>query len=93
MRQNYSVLTIKYAFTLTPTLSLKGEGVLRDLRARAKITSHFRISSSGHLRPIFTHTILNVGVPALAVVLLQVDQICPKSEREFCEGIFARTLS
>jgi len=68
-------------------------GVMRiRLRARAKITSHFRISSSGHLRPIFTHTILNVGLPTLAVVLPQVDPICPKSEREFCEVIFARAL-
>jgi hypothetical protein len=31
------------------------------LRARATITSHFRIPSSCHLGPIFTRTILNVG--------------------------------
>jgi len=57
-----------------------------NLRARTKITSHFRISSSGHLRTIFTYTILNVGLPTLPV--LQIDPICPKSEREFSEVIF-----
>ena len=62
-----------------------------NLRTRTKITSHFRISSSGHLTTIFTYTILNVGLPTLAV--LQIDPICPKSEREFCEVIFVRTLN
>ena len=63
-----------------------------SLRVRAKITTHFHISYSGHLRPIFTRTILNVGLSTLAVVFLQIDPIWPKSEREFCEVIFARTL-
>ena len=54
-----------------------------NLRARERITPHFRIPSSGHLEPIFTRTILNVGLPTLAVVLTQIDSICPKSGREF----------
>ncbi len=36
-----------------------------DLRARQKITSHFHIPSSGHLRPIRNRKILEI-VPPLA---------------------------
>jgi hypothetical protein len=62
------------------------------LRARAKITSNFRIPSSGHLGPIFTHTIFNVDHATLPVMLPQIDPICHKSEREFWEVIFARAF-
>ena len=63
------------------------------LRAREIITSHFRIPPSGQLGPIFTCTILNVGMATLAVVLTQIDPICPKSGREFWGVIISRTLN
>jgi len=63
------------------------------VRARETITSHFRIPPSGHLGPFFTRTILNVGVATLAGVFPQINPICPKSGREFQEGIVSRTLS
>jgi len=67
--------------------------VLRTLRARETIPSHFRIPSSGHLEPIFTRKILNVGFATPAVVLPQIDSIWPKSGREFWEVIISRTLT
>ena len=66
---------------------------MRELRARETITSHFRIPSSRHLEPTFTRTILNVGFATLAVLLHQIDSICPKSGREFLEVIVSRALS
>ena len=62
-------------------------------RARETITSHFHIPSSGHLGPIFTRKILNVDLATPAVVLPQIDPICPKPGREFWEVIVSRTLS
>ncbi len=41
------------------------------LRARQKITSHFHISSSGHLRPILNRKILEI-VPLLVQLLVQL---------------------
>jgi len=64
-----------------------------DLRARETITSHFRIPSSGHLEPTFTHKILNVGFATPAVLLPQIDSILPKSGREFLEVIISRALT
>jgi len=43
------------------------------LRARTTIISHFRISSSGQLGPIFTRTILTVGLATSPLVLPQID--------------------
>ena len=63
------------------------------LRARERITSHFRIPSSSHLEPIFTRKILNVAFATPAVLLPQIDSIWPKSGREFLEGILSRALS
>ncbi len=51
------------------------------LRAREKITLHSCISFSGHLCPIFIRRILNVALAMFAVQLNQIDQICPKPER------------
>jgi len=62
------------------------------LRARARTPSHFRIPSSGHLGPIFSRTILNVGLATSAVVLTQIDPICHKSGREFWGVIVSRAL-
>ncbi len=73
-------------------LALRARGAT-PLRARAKITSHFRIPSSCHLGPIFTRTILNVGFATPAVVLPQIAPIWHKAGSEFLEVIFARTLS
>ncbi len=56
------------------------------LRARLKITSHFRIPSSGHLCPILNRKIFEIDpllVPLLAGQF-RIEQIWPKSEREFC---------
>ena len=79
------------------TLSSQGHGtshlkesVNLSLRARERITSHFRIPSSSQIEPIFTHTILNVGFATPAVVLPQIDSIWHKSGREFLEGIISR---
>jgi len=60
------------------------------LRVDAEITSHFRISSSGHppigvegkLWPIFTHKILKRAVLFLRFCSLRSTQIRPKSERQ-----------
>ncbi len=65
----------------------------KGLRVRETITSHFLIPPSGHLEPLFIRTILNVGPSTLAVVLPQIDPICPKSGRELWEVIVSRTLS
>ena len=63
------------------------------LRARERITSHFRIPSSGHLEPIFTRKILNVGFATPAVLLRQIGSRWPKSGREFLAVILSRALS
>jgi len=63
------------------------------LRARAEITSHFRIPSSGHPGPILKRKILNVVPATPAVLRLRIDPIRPKSGREFRELISARALS
>ena len=65
---------------------------LLALRAREIITSHFRIPPSGQLGPIFTPTILSVGLATPAVVLHQSDPTWPKFWREFWEVIVSRTL-
>jgi len=65
---------------------------LIHIRARVIILSHFRIPSSSHLEPIFTHTILNVGFATPAVVLTQIDSICLKSGRQFLKVIVSQTL-
>jgi len=62
------------------------------LRARESITPHFRFPSSGHLEPIFTRKILNVGFATSVVLLPQIDPICLKSGREFWEGMISRAL-
>ncbi len=62
------------------------------LRARERITSHFRIPSSSHLEPIFNRKILNVGFATPAVLLLKMGSIWPKSGREFWEVILSRAL-
>jgi len=49
------------------------------LRVDAEITSHFCISSSGHLWPIFTHKILKRAVLFLRFCSLRSTQIRPKS--------------
>ena len=63
------------------------------LRARETITAHFRLPSSGHLEPIFTRTILNVGFATPAVLLPQINSIWPKSWREFLAVIVSRALT
>jgi len=45
------------------------------LRACETITPHFRLPSSGHLEPIFTRKILNVGFATPAVLLPQIGSI------------------
>jgi len=45
------------------------------LRAREIITPHFCSPSSGHLEPIFTHKILNVGFATPAVLFPQIGSI------------------
>ena len=66
--------------------------VSQVLRARERITSHFRIPSLSHLEPIFTRKILNVGFATPAVLLPQIDSIWLKSGREFLEVILSRAL-
>ncbi len=63
-----------------------------ELRAHETITSHFRFPPSGHLGPIFTRKIHNVGLATPAALLPQVDPIFPKSGREFWEVIISRIL-
>jgi len=63
------------------------------LRAREKITPHFRLLSSGHLEPIFTRKILNVGFATPAVFLPQIGSRWPKSGLEFWKVILSRTLA
>ena len=63
------------------------------LRACEIITSHFRIPSSGQVRPIFTRAILNVALATPAVGLPQIDPTWPKSWREFWGVIVLRALS
>jgi len=59
------------------------------LKARSKITSHFGILSSGCLRSI-TGARLPVDSDGAGKRKLRIQ---PKSERQFCEFIFERTLS
>ncbi len=82
-----------YATTPPVFQALLNMTMLVLLRARETITSHFRIPPSGQLGPIFTRTILGVGLATPAVALHQSDPTCPKSGREFWEGIVPRTLN
>ena len=64
-----------------------------DLSDCAKITSHFGIPSSGHLRPPLNREILNVDRATPAVSLNRVGQIYPKYGRQICEVILAQSQS
>ena len=57
-------------------------GSIFALRAREKITSHFRIPSSGCLWPIFDREILERALLFLRFRSLRCDQIQPKSGRQ-----------
>ena len=51
------------------------------LRARAKITSHFRIPSSGHLRPIGNRKILEIGIDIYAVIVNHQSAVAMKKKK------------
>ena len=63
-----------------------------DLRARAKITSHFRIPLARRLRPLLGREILNVSPATLAVSLGRRNHIRRTTGRANREVIFARAL-
>ena len=64
-----------------------------ELRARAEITSAFRIPSAPQLRPGLNREILNVGRATPPISLNRPGQICGTSGRANREVISARTLT
>ncbi len=58
------------------------------LRTQEKITCRSRISFSGYLWPLFTRSILAVAQATPAVLLDQIDQISPKTERDKTTSYF-----
>ncbi len=77
--------------TFTEDQTQEGRKTGRLLRARERITSHFRIPASGHLRPILNREILDVASYACGFAQSDRPNLTQIWARKW-EVILARTL-